>query len=43
MHVEVLIPLFVVGALVLVGVGFLFARRDAGRGPHPDNPSGGTR
>lgn len=35
---ELFIPLMVVGFLVLLAVGFFFARRDTGKGPHPNDP-----
>jgi hypothetical protein len=39
---ELVIPLVVLGVIVLIGVGFRLARRDAGRGPHPDEQSRGS-
>jgi hypothetical protein len=39
---ELVIPLVVIGLIVLIGIGFRLARRDTGRGPHPDDQSGGA-
>jgi hypothetical protein len=33
---ELFIPLLILGFLVLLALGFFFARRDTGKGPHPD-------
>lgn len=40
---EFLLPLLIIGFLILVPIGFLLARRDAGKGPHPEDLPGPMR
>jgi hypothetical protein len=35
---EFLVPIIIIGAMILVPIGFLLARRDTGRGANPEDP-----